>query len=348
MYFGSIVCSVQTSTKNSLPMLIKKTGTTSGLSLLPKNDGYCNKLFVFFVVSLIGISFCFYSLGIHSHKAFGQDNIHHDENSNEQLKGTNLTGKILVSLVFGCSIFILVNYYINHIKQRKTERKVNFMSKYKKALSGDNTVRDGGNRLGTSIFGGGVDTENLEKSTFKSVKSFVTRSGSLLGSELVSRNSMSRNSTKTSLNEVNMPNFDYAAIRPTPVVWLKYRACSDSRYNVSQGSLSYDCCGGHHASYNHGLSEVTKTTSLSATKQSFNQTLTPVTPLEVQNVEVQTEEAVDFGTGNTVETESNSTPTNTDSGKPLISIRSGHSFRKTQRPNFFKRKPSSITEMIDS
>ena len=122
-------------------MLIKSQQTKQvEISLIPKVDGYFNKLFVLFVVTLIGVSFCFYSLGIHSHKQIGQDNIHQNESQNEQQKGTEATGKILVSLIFGCVIFIIVNIYINWKKQKKTDRKTNFMSKYKKELQHNSSV----------------------------------------------------------------------------------------------------------------------------------------------------------------------------------------------------------------
>lgn len=71
---------------------------------------------------------------------------------------------------------------------------------------------------------------------------------------------------------VSMPIFDYAAIRPTPVVWLKYRACDDSRNNTicMSKSASIDCCGA-----------VRDSLSDPSIQKLDSDTMTPVTPILV-------------------------------------------------------------------
>ena len=164
--------------------------TLARVDLVPKPDGFFNKLFVFFVVTLIGVSFCFYGLGIHSHKQAGQDNFHDADSQNEQMKGTEATGKIILSLIFGCAVFMLVNMYINCKKNTVSVRKTNFMSKYKKELQANcgGTQNCGSNNL--------KDSQEKSRRNFNCFGNFMEKTGSFFGSDFSSyKKSVSRNST---------------------------------------------------------------------------------------------------------------------------------------------------------
>merc|ERR1712226_393315 len=95
----------------------------------------------------------------------------------------------------------------------------------------------------------GGDNENKTLLTeLKGIRNFLTRSGSKFGSSLTgttTRTSLDslykikRNSSNQAMRQsVSMPKFDYQTIRPTPVVWLNYRACNDSRESFSTNNTT--------------------------------------------------------------------------------------------------------------